>query len=183
VTAVLSASIPAVFGLVTQGAPDMPHLIGFALALSGVWVISRPEGATGRPAGLGLAIVGGFGFGSFLVLIAQVHPNAVFWPLVAARVASVGLQLAIALASRRLILPSRQALPLIVLAGTMDVCGNAFFVLAEQAGRLDVAGVLSSLYPATTVLLAFLILKERLTPLQRVGVLLALGAVPIIASR
>ncbi len=183
VTAVLAAGIPVIFGALAQGFPDMPHLIGFALALIGVWFLSRPQGASGRPAGLGLALLGGLGFSGFLVLIAQVHANAVFWPLVAARVASVSVMIIVSLARRQFEPPSRSSVPLILLAGVMDVGGNAFFVLSEQAGRLDVASVLSSLYPAIAVFLALLVLKERLTRLQTFGVLLALVAIPLIAAR
>ena len=183
VTAVLSATLPALFGIITQGAPGVPHVAGFALALVGVWLLSRPEGALGRPAGFGLALIGGCGFGGFLILIAQVHADAIFWPLAVARVASLVVLIGFALRTRRFDRPTREALPLIALAGLMDAGGNAFFVFAEQAGRLDVAGVLASLYPATTVLLAVMILKEKLTRTRLFGVLLVLVAVPMIAAK
>ena len=182
VTGVLSASLPVVVGAFTQGLPDLRHLLGFLLALTGIWSIARPQDGVGRPAGLGLAIVAGLGFGGFLICIAQVQTHAVFWPLVAARSASIAFLLILALPSWRLTLPARSALLLIVLAGAMDAGGNAFFVLSEQAGRLDVAGVLASLYPATTVMLALWILRERLTRLQSIGILLALISVPLIAG-
>jgi drug/metabolite transporter (DMT)-like permease len=182
-TGVLAASIPVVFGAVAQGLPDMRHLAGFALALSGVWLVSRPQGQGGRPAGLGLALLAGLGFGCFLILIAQVREHSVFWPLVAARVASISVMIGIALIRRSFAWPTKKAAPLILLAGSMDVGGNAFYVLAEQAGRIDIAGVLSSLYPATTVILALLVLREKLTRFQAIGVLIVLVAIPLIAAK
>jgi drug/metabolite transporter (DMT)-like permease len=183
ITAVLAAALPVLVGSLAQGLPNTLHIVGFILALVGIWFISRPHPEVGRPAGLELAFLAGLGFGGFLVLIAQVHENAVFWPLVAARAASISVMLGVILIQRRFTAPIRAVLPLIMLAGIMDVGGNAFFVLAEQAGRLDVASVLSSLYPATTVLLALIILKERLTRVQSVGILLALIAIPMIATK
>jgi drug/metabolite transporter (DMT)-like permease len=182
-TGVLAASVPVIFGAFAQGLPDVPHLAGFALALGGVWFVSRSHGAAGRPAGLGLAILAGLGFGSFLILIAQVRDDSVFWPLVAARVASISVMIGIALIRRPFTWPTKKATPLILLAGSMDVGGNAFFVLAEQAGRLDIAGVLSSLYPAMTVLLALFVLRERLARWQSIGVLMVLLAIPLIAAK
>ena len=131
---------------------------------------------------MGLAIVAGLGCGGFLICIAQVQTHAVFWPLVASRSASIALLLILALTRRGLAPPAKGTLVLIGLTGAMDAVGNTFFVLSAQAGRLDVAGTLASLYPATTVLLALWILRERLTRSQSVGILLALIAVPLIGG-
>jgi drug/metabolite transporter (DMT)-like permease len=182
VAAVLSASLPVVVGAMTQGLPHLPRQLGFILAVIGIWFISRPQKMQGRPAGLGLAIIAGLCFGGFLLGIAQVQQNAVFWPLVVARTVSILAMLAAVGAGQKLAMPAPSILPLIILTGAMDAGGNAFFALAEQAGRLDVAGTLASLYPATTVILALAVLKERLVVWQGIGVLLALIAVPLIAS-
>jgi drug/metabolite transporter (DMT)-like permease len=182
VTAVLAAGLPVIVSIATQGFPHFFHLVGLVTALLGIWLISRPQGQVGRPAGLGLAVAAGIGFGGYLVCLAQVETGAILWPVAIARAVSIILILGLALAGRRLIKPSTAMLPLILLAGVMDTGGNTFFVLAEQAGRLDVAGTLSSLYPAVTVLLALLILKEKLTRVQGLGVLLALLAIPLIVS-
>lgn len=182
VTAVLGAGIPAVFGIFLQGLPGLLALPGFALALAGVWYISRVENMTVRRDGLGLAFFAGFCFGVFFIFISQIAEDVIFWPLAVSRVASVSGMIGYALMQRRFMWPSKAMLPLLVFAGLMDVGGNIFFVLAEQAGRLDIAAVLSSLYPATTVLLALVLLKERVSPAQRLGIVLALAAIPFIAA-
>src|SRR6266849_4977034 len=181
ITAVLAASLPIIFTAFTQGLPRPLQLAGFVLALLAVALVSRPARASGRPEGLGLALLAGLGFGGFLILIGQVSHGAIFWPLVVAGLSSSLFMLAVVLIMRQEVLPKKEVLPLVLLAGTLDVAGNAFYVLATHAGRLDVAAVLSSLYPAVTVLLAAILLKERVTRLQAVGILVAVVAIPLIS--
>lgn len=181
ITAMLSAAVPVLFGAFFEGLPGPLQIIGFVLALIAVGLISGLGVVRERPKGLGLALLAGFGFGSFLIFISLVSHSAVFWPLAAARLSSVLFILVVALTRRQEVLPNMAVLPIVLLAGALDVAGNTFFVLAAHTGRLDVAAILSSLYPAVTVLLASIILKERVTRLQAVGILVALVAVPLIS--
>ncbi|MCL4237022.1 MAG: DMT family transporter [Anaerolineae bacterium] len=182
VAAVIGTAIPVLFGAVAEGLPGGAQMAGFALALIGVWLVSRRAGSGDGPSGLGLAVLAGLGFGSFFVLIDRVSQDAVFWPLAAARSASLIALLAVALANGRAWRPPRHALGIVALAGVLDVGGNTFFLLAAQAGRLDVASVLSSLYPAITVLLARGLLGEHIARWQGMGIVAAVIAVPLIAS-
>jgi drug/metabolite transporter (DMT)-like permease len=182
VSAVLTAGLPVLFSAISQGLPGLLQLGGFVLALLAIVFISRPAGAQGRPKGIGMALLAGCCFGCFFILISRVSHNATFWPLATARFTSVLFLLGMALLRRQRVMPKRASMPLIVLAGGLDAIGNAFFVLAAHAGRLDVAAVLSSLYPAATVLLAAIVLRERVTRVQGVGILLALVAIPLISA-
>ncbi|HEY7355249.1 MAG TPA: DMT family transporter [Ktedonobacterales bacterium] len=182
VSAVLTAALPVLFSAITSGLPTLLQLLGFALALLAIGLISRPERAAGAQAGIWLAVLAGCGFGCFFILISRVQPSATFWPLAAARLSSVLVLLVVMLIRRQPLSPGRTIAPLVALAGTLDAIGNAFFVLAAHSGRLDVAAVLSSLYPAATVLLAALILRERVSRVQGVGILFALLAIPCISA-
>jgi drug/metabolite transporter (DMT)-like permease len=181
VTSVLSAALPVVAAAFTEGLPGGIQVAGLLLGISALWFISRPEGKV-RPEGLGLALLAGVGFGSFLVFIHQAGAGGVYWPMAAvlavAFVVSAGI---LGLQQGRL--PGLRVLPLVAVAGVLDTFGNVFFLLAGRHGRLDVAAVLSSLYPAVTVLLARVILRERITRLQAAGITAALIAVPLIAAR
>ncbi len=180
-TAIIALSIPVIIGIVSEGWPAAFTLGGFVLAGVSVMLISYAPQRNASTQGLWIALVAGCGFGSFFVLIAQTQDAAVFWPLVAARVTSVATLSVLMVVQRRAVLPTGQALLPITLAGVFDAGGNACFVLAEQAGRLDIASTLSSLYPVSTVVLAFLLLRERISLVQGIGVLLALAAIPLIA--
>jgi uncharacterized membrane protein len=180
VSAVVAAGVPVMVGSFIEGTPSVAQLFGFGLAFVAVWFISR----TGRSAihrhDLGLPIIAGLCFGTFYVLIGSVGQAAVWWPLVAARVGSLTALLIVTLVNRQPRWVERQSLLLIVLIGVFEVGGNACYLLARQAGRLDVAAVLASLYPAVTVWLAWFLLKERMHRLQSIGVLAALAAIVLI---
>lgn len=183
VSAVLTAALPVLFSAFTAGLPRLLQLVGFALALVAIVLISRPERAQGPAQGIGLAVLAGCGFGCFFILLSRVTPGSTFWPLAVARFTSVlCLLIVMGLRKQRPMLPGRHVALLVVFAGVLDAVGNAFFVLAAHSGRLDVAAILSSLYPAATVLLAAFVLRERVTRIQGAGILLVLLAVPLISA-
>ena len=182
VTAVLSAGVPVLVAAVVEGLPDLAQLLGFGLALVGVWAIAQTQGLGGRPAGLGLALVAGLGLGVYLTLMSRGGAEAgVFWPLAVARAVAAVVLLGLVIWRRPEVGPVRGVWPVMLLAGALDAGGNTLFLLASQAGRLDVAAVLSSLYPAATVALAWLVLRERLSRPQTLGMLAVLAAVVLIS--
>jgi uncharacterized membrane protein len=183
VASVTTAVLPVLFGFRTEGVPDHLQLLGFALALLSIWLIARPDGEIDSHRGIGLAILAGVMFGLFLVSGKQAGHNGVFWPLVAARTASTLLMLTIVACSSRDSRPLRPAFIPILLSGLCDSGANALFIAATRHGRLDVAAVLSSLYPASTVILARGLLKERISRLQTLGIVGALIAVALISAR
>jgi len=179
--AVLSAVLSAGFGILLEGLPAPTRLIGFGLGIASIWFVSYSRGALRESRGIGLAALAGVGFAVFLILIDRVSSGALFWPLVAARAASSFVMLAAALFTRQRWMPSGRNLWITVfLAGLLDVAGNVFFMMATQAGRLDIAAIVSSMYPAITVLLARFMLKEHVTRLQALGLGAALLAISLI---
>jgi drug/metabolite transporter (DMT)-like permease len=121
-------------------------------------------------------------FGLNFVLIAQAPVDAGIWPLVFARISASSLVLIIALFTRNLAVPIGVPLLLALVAGFLDTIANVAMLLALQASLLSLAAVLMSLYPAATVALAMVVLKERVTRWQAVGMVLALLAVGMIAT-
>jgi drug/metabolite transporter (DMT)-like permease len=182
VAAIVTAVLPVGTGILREGWPSLAQLAGFALALVAVWLLAGSGTAAHiQPEELRLAVTAGVGFGLFLVFIDRVSSTAILWPLVGARVASVSLLSVVVLARRGQISSTPRPWRFIALAGIGDSGGNAFFALASRAGRLDIAAVLGSLYPAATVLLAWLVLHERLEHRQWAGVAAALVALGLIA--
>jgi drug/metabolite transporter (DMT)-like permease len=182
VSAVLTATLPVLFSSVTTQLPTLLQLGGFMLALLALGLIALPEQTLGPPMGIGLALLAGCFFGGFFILISRVSHTSIFWPLAAARTTSVVVLAMLLLLQRKPLLPAMTVAPLVVLAGMLDASGNAFFVLAAHSGRLDIAAILSSLYPAATVLLAAIVLRERVTRGQGTGILLVLLAIPLIST-
>src|SRR5271167_3434622 len=180
VASVVTAILPVLVGIRTEGMPDLIQLAGFVLALASIWLVARPVGEIDSHRGLGLAVLAGVMFGLFLVAGKRAGHGGVFWPLVAARTASVLLIVAFLPRDPR---PLRSALVPILLSGLFDSAANAMFIAATRHGRLDVAAVLSSLYPARTVILARVLLKEHLSATQNVGIVGALLSVALISAR
>ena len=181
VTAVVAAIVPVIFSIFLEGLPQPLQIIGFGIALISIWLISRTDqNSKFQLGGLKLPIFAGIGFGLFFILIERVSDNAIWWPLVSARITSICLVLVAAVLTQKLNAPNAYQLPIIALAGIFDTGGNVFYALATRFGRLDIAAILSSLYPAVTVVLAWIILKERLTLYQWLGVVMVLSAVLLI---
>jgi len=180
VSGVLATAMPVFFAALTEGLPRGSQLLGFGLALASIWLLSRPDRLGARTRGIGVGVLAGVGFGGFFIALDQVGERALFWPLVAGRLASCALMIALTLSTRRPIIPPAAPLGLLALAGILDVAGNLFFLLAIQRGRLDVAAVLGSLYPAVTAILARLVTHEHLARLQVLGVATAVLAIALI---
>lgn len=180
ISASLATAIPVVFTAITEGLPRLLQLLGFGLAVTGIWLLSRPESLSSRPAGIGLAMLAGLGFGGFFTALNQVSDGAIFWPLVSGRLACLVAMMIFALTTRKTLFVPRSPIGIMVLAGLLDASGNLFFLLAVQSGRLDVATVLGSLYPAVTTFLAWLIAREHMARLQMLGVAVAVLAIVLI---
>ena len=179
VSALFAALIPVIFGFFALGVPSTSTLIGFVLAFAAVWFISQTDMTNWRFSltDLRLPLLSGLFFGLYFLTLHRATLNAFFWPLAAARFAGFAALGLYALVTRQPGLPPRDLWGFSIVNGVLDIGGNAFYVLAAQSGRLDVAAVLSALYPASTVLLAWIVLKERITRLQIFGVLLAFIAI------
>lgn len=187
ITAVGAAVVPVLWGLIHGERPGPVALVGVVLAVVAVGLISRsPDDREATGDGvpfLLLAVLAGLAFGTVFVLLAATGDDVGFWPLVAGRTTSILLLGAGALATGRgLVAPPAAVTPRIVAAGVLDVTANALYLLAARRGLLAVVAVLSSLYPASTVLLARLVLRERLTRLQVGGLGLAGAGVVLIAA-
>ncbi|MGE2723030.1 EamA family transporter [Mycolicibacterium celeriflavum] len=187
-TAILVAGIPVGVGLALGERPGLIAGVGVVLALVAVVLVSREASDEDvkehrfTPTVAWLTVGSGVAFGLNFVLIDQAPVEARLWPLVFARLSATALVILIALLSRNLRPPSGDPLKLAVLAAFLDVGANIAMLLALQAALLSLAGVLMSLYPAATVLLAIVVLRERVTRWQALGMVLALGAVAMIAT-
>ncbi|MEU8359508.1 DMT family transporter [Nonomuraea sp. NPDC048882] len=182
-TAVTSAALPVVFGLAAGERPHAWALVGVALALGSVLLVSQDKSGGGRGSLVSVlvALAAGAGFGGFFILLSMAPHESGLWPLVGARLSSVTTVALLALLTRRALRPGPGSLHIIVAAGVLDMAANVLYLLAQQEGLLSLVAVLVSLYPASTLLLANRVLGERLRPVQLGGVLCALASVALIA--
>src|SRR3984957_13332100 len=181
VAAVISAAIPTFFSIFTEGAPGKIAILGFLVAAVGLWLITRAEDGS-PPEGIGLALFAGIGFAGFYLCVRQGGDGSAFWVATFTRTGGLLITGLVVLLQREFSDITAAGVRWGLLTGCVDSIGTILFVRASQTGRLDEAVVISSLYPAVTVLLARIFLKEHFTRWRFVGLLAALAAVPMIAA-
>jgi drug/metabolite transporter (DMT)-like permease len=182
VSALVAAGIPVIFAALTEGVPSRWVIAGFALALAAIWLVSGGGGARFSLADLRLPLLAGLTFGFFFTSLHLASSNSVIYPLIAVRIISISSLFLFSLATRQPVAPSRASLFPILMSGLLDTLGNGAYALAAQLGRVDIAAVLGSLYPGATVLLAWILLKERINRQQVVGIAAALAAIVLITA-
>lgn len=193
-----AAAVPLVVGLASGERPTGLQAAGIALALVGVAVASRertdssprgaPPGEAARQpgiqpaAGVGLALISALGFGAFFVLIDRASEADPIWAVSTSRVVGIGLVVAAVAATRPALGSARGELPSLMVVGVFDMSGQLMFALASTVGLVSVVSVLASLYPVTTIVLARVVLGERVRAVQRAGALVALAGVVLITA-
>jgi drug/metabolite transporter (DMT)-like permease len=184
ITALLAATVPVAFGVLTGDRPHFHAWFGIALGLFAIVLVSRTteEDPHGRIPHrfVALACVAGLGFGGYFVFLARAGHGSGLWPLVISRIASPLVLAPVAMRRRAFARIPPRLLGIAVVTGACDALANLFFLLASRHGLLSVAGVTTSLYPAMTVVLAITVLHERTAPVQRVGLGLAAAAIVLI---
>jgi len=178
---VVPLTVDAAKGIV----PSTVQWVGIAIVLTGIVVISHertPAAGTRVAAGAGLALVAALGFGLFIVGIDAGADESAPWAVVAARSTSVTLAVVAALLATAPLRAPRPLLPVVAAVGVFDAGANVLIAFAVTLGAAGVVGVLSALYPVATVVLARLVLSERLDPWRRAGAVLALGGAALVAA-
>lgn len=184
ITAVLSALVPVIVGVGIGERPGTLAWLGIGIGLFAVVLISRqpedhPHGPIGwRP--LLMAVLAGVGFGFYFVCLGRTDHNSGMWPVVLSRLSSSVLLLPLAVAGKSFVRMPRSVIAFAVVAGVLDATANAAFLLATRHGLLSLSGVITAMYPAGTVLLASLLLRERTGRVQRVGLALAAASVLLV---
>ncbi|ORI18232.1 DMT family transporter [Rhodococcus sp. 1168] len=192
-TAVLVAGIPVLAGLLIGERPGILAFCGIALALVAVVLVSKesPDEATGEVAGgrdmrftrtvAWLTVGSGITFAMAFICLHQIGEGSGLWPLAASRASATAVVWSVALATGHFSATHGSVLKLAAFVGVLDVVANAALLYAYQGGMLSLVSVIASLYPAATVLLAMVMLGERVGRLQQIGMVIALGAVGMIA--
>lgn len=179
----LSAVIPVLFGVATGDRISTGLGVGIAAAILGVMLASREPGAQGAQlaAGTGFGLLAALGLGLYFAPLHAASQIDPYWAVLVFRCTSVSLTLG-ALLLLRGAWPPRRQVPLVAVAGLLDVGGNLLYALASQRGSISTVSVLASLYPIVTVALAMLVLRERVSRIQLAGVTLTLAGIALIAS-
>jgi uncharacterized membrane protein len=209
VSGLLAAAVPATFAIASEGSPGVLRLAGFAIAGIAIWMVAAaPNGVLEHPEApatsstMTLAVAAGTGFGLYFIALKMAGAAGVVWPMATARMGSIttcslllliltfagvgrtgnspaGLE-SLAIQQHVFFGLPKAAIFWALSTAVLDTCGNMFYISATRSGRLDVAAVLASLYPTTTILLAGIVLKERLSKRQGLGMVIAAAAVVMI---
>jgi uncharacterized membrane protein len=185
VTAVTSALVPFLIGIVLDGVPGAATMLGAGCAVVAIALVSAGSGDEHRPttpAIVGVALAAGFGFGLFMTLLSRTHADAGLWPLVTAQLTALALGGLLLRRNRLTPWLVGATLRWAVVAGALDFGANVLYLLATRTGALTVVAPISSLYPASTVLLALAVDRERVRLLQLAGLGFAATALVLVAS-
>lgn len=183
VAAVITAGLPVLFGFATEGMPSAFSLVGIALAVASVVLVSRqPAANDGRPSGIRYAIGAGTIFAAFTISASWLGDDLIISPVVIIRFASILTVATWILVGRQPWRVSLRLLPALLAIGVIDMIATATYLSAIAIGPLAIAASLASLYPVITTMLAVVVLRERVTPTHVIGILAAGAAVALIAG-
>jgi drug/metabolite transporter (DMT)-like permease len=179
--AVLGASIPVVFSALSEGLPRWERLVGICIGVIGIWLVSSTNSGDLqlRRRDLTLALLAGTSFAVFFICLSEIPAGSLFFPLAFAKGVSVLTACTILSAQKNRVLPAPD--PILIIAGVLEAGGNWGYLLARQLTRLDIAVVLSSMYPAVTVILAWHFMHQNISKVQLTGILSCMLAVVLIA--
>jgi drug/metabolite transporter (DMT)-like permease len=179
----ISAAVPVVFGIATGDRPSLWQWLGIAAALAGVFLASREPGRGGKvAAGVGLALLAAIGFGGYFPPMHEAGNADFWWAALIFRMTSASVILAVVAVRRPSLAMPPVQVSLVALIGVGDMLGNLLFAAASTSGLVSITSVLASLYPIVTVVLARIILRERVARSQEAGIALTLAGVALISA-
>jgi drug/metabolite transporter (DMT)-like permease len=180
----ISAIVPVIVGIASGDRPSPWQLLGMAFALIGVFLAAREPGRTGArfAAGVGLAMLAALGFGGYFPFMHAAGDTDFWWASLIFRMTSTSVILATVAAQRPTLGVSARVLPWLALIGFGDMFGNLLFAASSASGLVSITSVLASLYPIVTVVLARIILSERVARSQEAGIGLTLAGVALISA-
>jgi len=183
---IVAAAVPVLVGSFLGQLPSLRGWVGIGLGLLAIGFLGwdRVESVDSKKVrrSLGYATVAGLTFAGFSILISQTSATSGLWPLVFSRSTSVLVVAMLLKLQRRRIRVAQSSLGLVATAGVLDTLANVAFLLATRLTILPIVAVVSGLAPAPTVLLGRIILKERLSAVRILGLVLALGGVALLGS-
>jgi drug/metabolite transporter (DMT)-like permease len=187
VSALVGAILPAAFGALLGERPSELALAGAALCLPAILLLAYEKGETKDRAKLRASflygLVAGLGFGGFFIAISRTSPGSGIWPLLGSRGATLVMVAAILVLGRKRFSVARSDVRTALFAGAADMSANVFFLLATRTGLLMIVTLVTSLYPAPTVLLARIFQGQRISVPRAAGIALALAGVALMGLR